>query len=149
MSTAKEARRDAEEFARAQMFYGEGAGTRRKLIQATVQSKIDRNPAYGRAFAQELSHQDMAEHANKARKERSRQDKSESVSRNVRAIARGDNRGVNASLIVLGTVAYYAHQSGIDKKIYDAAKARVDKFRTKRANKKAALHVVTNLRSSN
>jgi hypothetical protein len=145
MNAQKEARRDAEEFARAQMFYGEGAGTRRKLIQATVDSKIARDPAYGRAFRHELERQDMAEHAQKARKERRRTDASSSVSRNVRAIARGDNKGVNASLLVLGTVVYYAHQTGLDVKIIDASKKRYDKFKQKRANKKVARNVVHNI----
>ena len=35
----KEASKDAKEFARAKMFYGEGAGNRRKLIKATVNQK--------------------------------------------------------------------------------------------------------------
>lgn len=41
--TNREARKDASEFARAQMFYGEGAGTRRKLIRATVDAKTKKD----------------------------------------------------------------------------------------------------------
>lgn len=36
-STKRVAKRDAKEYARAQMYYGEGAGNRRKLIKATVE----------------------------------------------------------------------------------------------------------------
>ena len=48
--TDKEAKKDAAEFARAKMFYGEGAGTRRKLIKAKVESRSSRDPAYKKAF---------------------------------------------------------------------------------------------------
>ena len=34
----RKARKDAKEYARAKMYYGEGAGNRRKLIRATVKS---------------------------------------------------------------------------------------------------------------
>ena len=34
--TIRNAKKDAHEFARAKMFYGEGAGTRRKLIKAKM-----------------------------------------------------------------------------------------------------------------
>lgn len=129
MSTRKDAARDAEEFARAQMFYGEGAGTRRKLIQATVDSKINRDPAYGRAFRDALSAQDMAEHASKARKERSRKDTSKAVEKNLRGILTGKNQSVNTSILVLGAVVYYAHQTGIDKKVADAVKKKRRQFK--------------------
>jgi hypothetical protein len=38
-STSRDAAKDAKEFARAKAFYGEGAGTRRKLIRGTVEGK--------------------------------------------------------------------------------------------------------------
>ena len=37
--TRHKAKKDAKEFARAKMFYGEGAGNRRKLIKATVSER--------------------------------------------------------------------------------------------------------------
>lgn len=132
MSTSKDARKDAQEYARAQMFYGDGAGTRRKLIQATVESRAHRDPAYARAFRDELGRQDMSEHAKKAQKERNHIDRNEAISKNIRAIARGDNRGVNASLLVVGAVAYALHQTGYDKVLYEKARTRVENFRRKR-----------------
>ena len=68
--TNREARKDAQEFARAKMFYGEGAGTRRKLIKAKVEGKSKKDPNYKKAFDQHLSNQDMSKHAEKARGER-------------------------------------------------------------------------------
>lgn len=66
----KDARKDAEEFARAKSFFGEGAGTRRKLIKQTVDAKSKRNPDYAKAFEQHLGRQDQSKHASKAVSER-------------------------------------------------------------------------------
>ena len=46
----REAKRDANKFAKAKMYYGEGAGTQRKLIKATVESKRKKDSQYGEAF---------------------------------------------------------------------------------------------------
>lgn len=136
---SKEARRDAQEYARAEMFYGEGAGTRRKLIAATVESKMYRNPAYARAFEAELARQDMAEHAQKARKERQRKDAAEVVTRNTKAIATGNYQNVQGSVAALLVAGYFAHQTGLDKKaleegkkLYAKGKERVRRFRAER-----------------
>lgn len=136
MNTSKQARRDAEEYARAKMFFGEGAGTRRKLIETTVDSKSHRDPAYARAFYAALESQDMAEHAQKAKSERKRIDRQEAFSKNVRAIARGDNNGVNASVIVISVAAYILHQTGYDKVIYDKVKYKIRAFRNRRHAKR-------------
>lgn len=71
--TAKEAAKDAKEYARAKMYYGDGAGTRRKLINATVKQRSS-DQAYKKAFDEALSKQDMSVHAYKARAERKRAD---------------------------------------------------------------------------
>lgn len=47
--TNREAKRDAKEYTQAKMFYGNGAGNRRKLINATVNSK-SKDQAYKKAF---------------------------------------------------------------------------------------------------
>lgn len=52
--TIKEiARQDAKEYAEAKMNYGKGAGNRRKLIQAKVDSRM-KDPEYRNAFQQAL-----------------------------------------------------------------------------------------------
>ena len=65
----REARKDAKEFARAKMYYGEGAGTRRKLIKATVAEK-SKSGVYAEEFEKSLGSQNMADHAKKAKRER-------------------------------------------------------------------------------
>ena len=69
----KQAKKDAKEFARAKMFYGEGAGNRRKLIKNTVAQR-SKDPAYKKAFDEALAKQDMAKHVAKARGERKLRD---------------------------------------------------------------------------
>lgn len=73
--TDREARKDAKEHSRAKMFYGEGAGNRRKLIKATVEAKAKRDPNYKKAFDHHVNRQDMSTHASKARSERSKVDR--------------------------------------------------------------------------
>lgn len=72
--TSREARKDATEFAKAKMFYGTGAGTRRKLIKAKVEAKAAKDPNYKKAFDHHLSNQDMGKRAEGARSERKRKD---------------------------------------------------------------------------
>lgn len=139
MNTQREARRDAKEFARAQMYYGEGAGTRRKLITATVESKADKNPEYARVFRSELSRQDMAEHATKARHERERTDRTESVKKNTRALITGDYRNVQSGILIIALAVYFAHRTGFDVKVYEKSKeivtdvrSRIRKYRNNR-----------------
>jgi hypothetical protein len=73
-STNRMAKKDAKEFATAKMFYGEGAGTRRKLIKATVEQRSKNDPSYKKAFDHHLGNQDMAARASAATKQRGRKD---------------------------------------------------------------------------
>lgn len=85
-STNREARKDAKESARAKMFYGQGAGTRRKLINNSVAAKSKRDPAYKKAFDHHYEQQNLANHAVKARRERGRKDKVETVAKTTRGV---------------------------------------------------------------
>lgn len=87
-STSREARKDAEEFARAKLYYGKGAGTRRKLIKATVEAKSKKDSAYAKAFDAHLSNQDLSTHASKARTERKRTDRKEKTKQRAGFVAR-------------------------------------------------------------
>lgn len=137
-NTKQQARRDAIEFARAQMYYGEGAGIRRKLIENTVDSKSRRDPTYARTFMVEFGRQDMAEHAEKARKERERADRNASIKRNTRALTSGNYQNAQSSVLILLGVGYLAHKTGYDKialekgkELYEKGKLRVKQYRQK------------------
>lgn len=128
---SRDAAKDAREFARAKMFYGESAGTRRKLIRATVDSK-SKNPEYKKAFDHHLDNQDMSKHAGKARGERRRRDAKNTTAKTARGIShmiRGNTRyasALAAGLFAIGTVV---HKSGIDKAIFNAAKTTMSTVR--------------------
>ena len=139
MNLLREARRDAKEYARAQMFYGEGAGTRRKLITATVESKAERNPAYARAFRTALQGQDMAEHATRAARERHVKDVTKAVTKNTKALLTGNYKNVQSMILVLVVLGYFAHQTELDKKALEKGKAaltdvkvRIKKYKNRR-----------------
>lgn len=87
---SKDAKKDAEEFARAKAFYGEGAGNRRKAIKTTVEAKKKKSNFYGEEFEYHLSQQDMEEHMRQAKMERSQRD----TATNTRKALRKTNRAL-------------------------------------------------------
>lgn len=134
----KMAMEDARQWAYAEMFFGEGAGTRRKLLAASIQTKITQIPGYKEVFNAAYEKQDFSALAIRAAKERRRIDGSHFIKRNLGALARGDRRsmsnGFAASVIVLSV----AHTTGYDKKAivfvdkkYREAKNRYNQWRGK------------------
>lgn len=57
-NTRKQARKDAQETARSKMYYGEGAGVRRRNINSVVKQR-SKDPTYKKAFDEEYSKQDI------------------------------------------------------------------------------------------
>jgi hypothetical protein len=125
--TNREARKDAAESARAKMFYGEGAGTRRKLIKAQIEAKSKKDPAYKAAFDHHMARQDLGRHAEKARGERRRKDTRAGVRKTGNAI----NRAINgpfagsAAIALVAAGAAYARNTGMDTKAANAVKQAV------------------------
>ncbi len=103
--TSREARKDATEFAKAKMFYGEGAGTRRKLIKAKVESKSAKDPSYKKAFDHHLGNQDMGKRASQARGERARKDTAATTAKTARGV-KNLVLGTGAP-VTLGALAVY------------------------------------------
>ena len=138
-STNREAKKDAEEFARAKMFYGQGAGTRRKLIKATVEAKSKKDPSYKKAFDQHLTSQDMSTHASKARSERRRKDAVEKTYKTSKGVYRYINGGFGAVSMVSAIIAsgyIAASKTGIDKVIKDSASKKVRDLKNNRQGQK-------------
>lgn len=116
------AKKDAKEFARAKMFYGEGAGNRRKLIKASVQEK-SKDPRYKDLFDQFLQEQDMSKHASAAKAERTRKDIAKGTAKTARGVYHtivGDGAKVAAS-VALGFTILRA--TGYDQKVGQALKS--------------------------
>lgn len=80
----RDAKKDAEDMARAKAYYGEGAGNRRKQIRNRISERM-KDPDYKAAYEKHLANQNMAEHQKAANRERKAQDTKE----NVKKIARG------------------------------------------------------------
>ena len=138
--TNSEARSDAKEFARAKMFYGEGAGTRRKLVKAAVEGKSRKDPAYKRAFDHHLDKQDMSKHAEKARGERKRKNVTKSAGRGIRGtrhILNGNSQYASAATAIAVGGALYAHKAGIDKIVLQKGKQAFNKIKDPEGMKRA------------
>ena len=114
--TDREARKDAQESARAKMFYGDGAGTRRKLINKSVEAKKARDSDYAKAFDRHISTQDLSKHASKAKSERKRTDRKDRTKKQAGFIARKltGEMGTQAAFtaVVLGGAAFLATPQG-------------------------------------
>lgn len=126
-NVTKDAVHDAAEFARAQMFYGEGAGIRRNHISTAVEYKMAKLPGYENAFRKAYAKQDMSKHVKQARLERRARDVSASARRNAKALAHGDIRRMNTSFIVLIAVGTVLHKTGYDKVLWEKTKDRTKK----------------------
>lgn len=115
----KLAKKDAKEFARAKMFYGEGAGNRRKLIKNTIAQRKKDNAHYAKVFDTYLAQQDMAKHASAAKKERAVKtaaSKTAKTSRGLINAATGNIGRASAAAATLYTIGRY---TGINDRIAD------------------------------
>lgn len=132
-STQRAASKDAKEHALAKMYFGEGAGIRRRQINAKVkQRSVD--PAYKEAFEKSLSEQDMGKAGAKARSQRKRTDTVKGTKKTVKGvhhILNGNSQYANITAAALVGGAVYLHKTGIDKMLLDKGKTLINdpKFR--------------------
>lgn len=103
--TRKQARKDAQETARSKMYYGEGAGVRRRNINAVVRQR-SKDPTYKKAFDEEYAKQDMGKARRDAERQRKRTDRTEPVKT---GISRGAKKAVTfaATTAAATATAYY------------------------------------------
>lgn len=134
----KHAKKDAAEYARAKAFFGDGAGTRRKLINATVEGKSKRLPGYKQAFDHHLANEDPSRHASKAQSERSRLDRKEKNKQRGGALLRRvtGEPGTQAAIVtaVIGGGAFLASPQG-RQLMSTAASTIANSSATKKAEK--------------
>lgn len=105
----RQAKKDAKEYARAKMFYGEGAGNRRKLIKAKVNER-SKNADYKKAFEKAYAGQDMAKHATKAKHERRRKDAKNTAAKTARGLVQasvGNFRRASALAVSVYMIGQY------------------------------------------
>ena len=131
-SVSRDAKKDATEFARAKQFFGEGAGTRRKLIKAQVESKSKKDPAFKKAFDHHLANQDMEKHVSRAKSERKRKDVVKGTAKTARGVShilRGNSQYASAAAAMLVGGAMFAHKKGIDAIVLKAGKTALAQAR--------------------
>lgn len=135
----KMAQADAEKWLSAEMSYGQGAGTRRKLIGAEIESKFVTlaDSDYADLFNLAYEALDQNKFAKAAIKERKSLDRTIKTSKNVRALKAGNLRGLSTGVYVIAIGAVVAHQTGYDKKIEAEAKKLYKKAKTEVKFRKA------------
>ena len=82
----RKAKKDAKEYTKAKSFYGEGAGTRRKLIKQKVEYNSKNIPGYKEAFDHYVKNTDMSKRASQAVRERKVKDAKNSAGKAVRDV---------------------------------------------------------------
>ena len=152
-TTDKMAAKDAARWAYAEMFFGDGAGTRRRLLVAEIDDKVMKIPGYAEAFDKNYAKQDFAKHAAKATKERKLLDRKAKVGRNTRGILTGNRRSLTGTVLLGVTVYGFLHQTGLDepikaevKKRYYIVKREIDGWRERR--KDAKVYNISNVYTS-
>jgi hypothetical protein len=127
MNVNRTAAKDAARWAYAQMFFGEGAGTRRKLLTAEINHKCIEFPGYAEAFDRAYVKQNFANLAIKAAKERKHLDRSKFIKRNVLGIVSGNRRNLTAG-VAIGIIAWgVAKETGADEDIKREVKKQYNK----------------------
>lgn len=133
MSTTKniqrQAQKDAYEYAAAYMAYGEGAGTKRKLIEGTVNYKMATIPGYREQFEAAAARQNMDAHAKNAKKQNRRRDANTAIARNAKAVVSGKYENVNTGLLAVGAIGYVLYKTGYDKKLVEFGKKKAKQIR--------------------
>lgn len=136
--TERVASKDAKEFAKAKMYYGEGAGTRRKMINNTVKSR-SRDAAYKESFDRNLAKQDLAKAGAQARSKRKRTDAVNGTRKTARGVShmlRGNSQYASATAAGLVAAGALAHKTGIDKVLMDKGKSAMNSPEVKRQAQK-------------
>lgn len=149
-STNRAAKKDAEEFTRAKLYYGEGAGTRRKLIKAKVEAKSKADPLYKKAFDTHVEATDLGKRANQAQGQRKRKDAVNSTKKTVRGIKNvinGNSRSASVASLLLVGGAMYAHKHGIDQVVLKSASKKIADIQKNRASAKFVADLLRNAQS--
>lgn len=145
--TDKAAKKDAEEFTRAKLFYGEGAGTRRKLIKATVEAKSKADPAYKKAFEQHVESTDLGKRASQAQGQRKRKDavnSTKKTARGIKNVLNGNAQYASVASVLLVSGAMAIHKKGIDRVVLKSAQTRIAEIKKSRASAKFVADLLKN-----
>lgn len=116
----REARRDAKESARAKMYYGEGAGVRRRNINAIVKQK-SKDPTYKAEYEKAYAKQDLSKARRSAQRQRTITDKTKGFRQGTGRVGRAITREATAAV---GFAAATAASAAITYAIKNPKEAR-------------------------
>lgn len=122
MDVNKIAKQDAFNWARAEMFFGAGAGTRRKLLNAQIEDKVAKIPGYVELFEDWYGKQNFADHAIAAAKERKRIDRVVTLKRNGKGLLTGNRRQLTTAVLTGVVVWGVLVETGYDEPIKKGVK---------------------------
>jgi hypothetical protein len=123
--TNRMAAKDAKEHGLAKMYYGEGAGIRRRQIKNVVETRKKQDPNYAKAFDHHVAQQDLAKASSKAHSKRKRTDAvntTKKTAKGINHIINGNPQYASAAAALLVGGALAVHKSGIDKIVMDKGK---------------------------
>ena len=126
--TRRKAKKDAKEYARAKMYYGEGAGNRRKLIKATVEER-SKDPKYKAEFDKRLAEQDMSKHASAAKRERKVNTAGKTTAKTARGLVNAAMGNIGRASALAAGIYTIAHVSGADKKVAEYASRQLGNWK--------------------
>lgn len=107
-STNRAAKKDAKEFTRAKMYYGEGAGNRRKLIKAKVTER-SKDPSYKKAFDHHVANTNWEKRSKEARSKRGRAN----AAKGAKNVALGNYRNVGVGILATAVAFKGAQALGV------------------------------------
>lgn len=131
------AKTDAEKWLLAEMFYGEGSGTRRKLLYAEIDQKMKTMPAYTQAFDAAYEALDQSKFARLAIKEREKIDRATKHTKNLKAFKSGNLQNLTTGVYLVVAGVIIAHHTGYDKVIANKARELSRKAKTEYRFRKA------------
>jgi len=115
--TQREASKDAKRHMDAKMAYGDGAGTRRKLLKAELTPKL-KDPFYAKSFEDALSKISTAKAAANARGWRARQDAKDQTVRSVKQAAKYVTGTTSVAAIGLAYLKYKPQVDAFTAKVF-------------------------------
>lgn len=129
----KMARKDAKRWADAKMYYGEGAGNRRKLLKAELSNKF-KNEEYKKAFDRYLEGADYEKSAKKAKRERHTRD----TIKTSRTTLHKVEKVMGISLVGAAAAYYVSNPEKVNTFIKNVADVPISYYKDKRNRKKTA-----------
>ena len=123
--TKRMAKKDAKEFAQAKMYYGEGAGNRRKLIKNQVEQRKKDRRGYSEEFEKRLANTNWDKTVSKAKGQRKRKNIKNATTKTARGTVHalaGNTMYASAAAIALVSAAKI---TGLDKVVVAKGKQAV------------------------